>query len=226
MANSIFAGSDVDELLREVDAAGASLQLELQSEADVRRYVLADYEGYNSNEIIIPHPDVPREASGVPLLVLSCQTLAHELVAATKYILSRQKAFEDGKEYPVETSMARECGRCRTRWPTFMHFWVSPTPPLYLRCTSCMKRIPVGHDIRTIPKRKAQPHIVDMQGRSMQVCGKMLKETIPTIDPRQQCVAEDCPLKTDKPHSGMSISNPLLAADMSFIISQKKSLER
>ena len=157
MADSIFAGSDVDQLLREVDAAGASLELELQSEADVRGYVLAELEGYSSNEIIIPHPDVPLDATGVPLLELSCQTLAKELVAATKYILTRQKAFEDGKEFPVETSMARECGRCKTRWPTFMHFWISPTPPLYLRCASCMKGSPLDMISEQFQSEKHSP---------------------------------------------------------------------
>lgn len=224
MADSIFAESDVDGLLREVDAAGASSQLEIQSEADVRSYVLAEHPGHSSNETLTPYPDVPLEASGVPVLELNCQTLVKELVAATKYILSRQKALEKGEEFPVKTSMARQCGRCKTRWPTFMHLWLTPTPPLYLCCAVCMKRIPVGHDIRSIPKRKAQPDIVDMQGRSMQLSGKMLNGTISTINTRQQCVAEDCPLKSDKPHSGRSNSNPFLAVGFSFTISPKKSL--
>ena len=209
MSYSYFPESDVDELpyeaqILQVDAAGASLQLELHSEADMRRAVLklAENAGLGFNETRFPHPDVPPDSADVTLLELSCQTFAVQFMVATKYLLSRQEASKTGKELSADTSLARECGRCKNRWPTFWHFLLTPTPPLYLRCAMCMKRIPVGHDIRTIPMRKAQPNIVDMQGRAMQLSGKILNGAFPRIDTRQQCVAEDCPLKNVDPHRG------------------------
>ena len=211
MSDSNFAESDVDELpyegqLLEIDAAGASLQLKLHSEADVRRTVLEIAEDARLfDEVPFSQSEVPPETPELTLLELNYQTFAKEFVAALKYVLSTHEKLKAGQEPPIETSMARECGLCKGRWPTFVHFLLTPTPPTYLRCAICMKRVPVGHNIRPIPKRKAQPHIVDMQGRTIQLSGKMLNGTIPTIDTRQQCVAEDCPLKNCYPHSGRSL---------------------
>ena len=113
-----------------------------------------------------------------------------------KYFESHDSVIGIGGQPPLDSSQFRECRTCLQRWPSFFHYLGEPTPRPYLACKGCCKRIPVGQDIRELPKRRAHANAIDLDGNPMVLELDSLK-----INTRQQCTAEDYPLKKKASHS-------------------------
>lgn len=206
-----FEGQDPGSLI--FDAAFAAIEdfgVEIQRELDdgvgldgiIRE--LADQLA-RAGEAPNPHPEVPKEATGIPPLVLHWRTFGDEFKAAGRYATTWRQAQESGKGMTVDPNQARECSYCSQRWLTLMHYLLAPNPPSHLSCALCLKRIPVGQDIWQIPKRRAQPNTVDMNGDALELGGDILNGE---VDTRQQCTAEECPLKAAVPHKVGLYSRP------------------